>query len=121
MSLVGNTGDALTLIVQEVIEIDQNINAIVEAAREQATALQEINAAVNTMDQGTQQNAVMVEETNAASNALVHEVSQITQILGAFDTGEAVDAASRHMRAMDSPPPQGLRLGVARDKVVAVP
>ncbi|GLS07185.1 hypothetical protein GCM10007864_08110 [Sinorhizobium fredii] len=44
------------MIVDEVKEIDRHIDAIVEAAREQATALQEINTAVNTMEQGTQQN-----------------------------------------------------------------
>ena len=88
VALVGDTGNALTVIVDEVKEIDRHINAIVEAAREQATALQEINTAVNTMDQGTQQNAAMVEETTAASHALVSEVVRITEMLREFSIGE---------------------------------
>ncbi|ASY73202.1 methyl-accepting chemotaxis protein [Sinorhizobium fredii] len=54
--LTSQPSEALTVIVDEVKEIDRHIDAIVEAAREQATALQEINTAVNTMEQGTQQN-----------------------------------------------------------------
>lgn len=47
-----------------------NVGAIVEASKEQATGLKEINTAVNAMDQGTQQNAAMVEETTAAAHTL---------------------------------------------------
>ncbi|MEY9560106.1 hypothetical protein EPK84_01010 (plasmid) [Sinorhizobium fredii] len=71
--LTSQPSEALTVIVDEVKEIDRHIDAIVEAAREQATALQEINTAVNTMDQGTQQNATMGEESTAASHSLVQE------------------------------------------------
>ncbi len=74
-------------------EIDRHIGAIVEAAREQATALQEINTAVNTFDQGTQENAAMVEESTAASHTLVQEVSRIAGIFREFNIGKA--SASR--------------------------
>jgi methyl-accepting chemotaxis protein/methyl-accepting chemotaxis protein-1 (serine sensor receptor) len=61
--------------------------AIVQAAREQSTGLQEINTAVIQMDQGTQQNAAMVEETNAASHTLVNEVTSLSGRLGQFNLG----------------------------------
>ncbi len=67
VALVGNTGKALQEIVTQVMQVDGNVGAIVEASKEQATGLKEINTAVNTMDQGTQQNAAMVEETTAAA------------------------------------------------------
>ncbi|MGV8938345.1 MAG: methyl-accepting chemotaxis protein [Allorhizobium sp.] len=84
VSLVGETGDALDVIVTEVQEINRHVHAIAEATREQSIGLQEINAAVNTMDQGTQQNAAMVEEQTAASHALAREAEALTSLLGQF-------------------------------------
>lgn len=84
VDLVTKTGDSLQQIVKEVEEIDHNVRAIVEAAREQATGLQEINTAVNTIDQGTQQNAAMVEQSTAASHSLAKEVASLNNLLGQF-------------------------------------
>lgn len=66
-----------------------NVGAIVEASKEQATGLKEINTAVNTMDQGTQQNAAMVEETTAAAHSLAREAEQLFDLLGQFNVGTA--------------------------------
>lgn len=85
VNLVIRTGQSLQEIVKEVEEIDRNVRAIVEAAREQATGLQEINTAVNTIDQGTQQNAAMVEESTAASYSLSKEVTALNELLGQFN------------------------------------
>jgi methyl-accepting chemotaxis protein/methyl-accepting chemotaxis protein-1 (serine sensor receptor) len=87
VNLVGQTGTALQTIVAEVQEINRNVEAIVQAAREQSTGLQEINSAVGQMDQSTQQNAAMVEETNAASHTLVTEVTSLSGRLGQFNLG----------------------------------
>lgn len=72
------------MIVAEVQEISRHVNAIVEAAREQSTGLQEINTAVNIMDQGTQQNAAMVEQSTAASHSLAREAASLTALLAHF-------------------------------------
>jgi methyl-accepting chemotaxis protein len=88
VDLVTKTGDSLQQIVKEVEEIDGNVKAIVEAAREQATGLQEINMAVNTIDQGTQQNAAMVEESTAASHSLSKEVASLNELLQQFTLQE---------------------------------
>ncbi|MDH6267670.1 methyl-accepting chemotaxis protein [Rhizobium sp. SG_E_25_P2] len=87
VGLVGQTGEVLTEIVGQVQDIDRNIRAIVESAREQATGLKEINEAVITMDQGTQKNAAMVEESTAASHGLAREVSALNTLLATFKTG----------------------------------
>ena len=84
VNLVDETGKALELIVAEVEEINAHVSAIVVAAREQATGLQEINTAVNTMDQGTQQNAAMVEQQTAASHSLAREAGALNSLLGQF-------------------------------------
>ncbi|MCA0343293.1 MAG: methyl-accepting chemotaxis protein, partial [Proteobacteria bacterium] len=87
VSLVDETGAALEAIVREVQEINGHVNAIVLAAREQSTGLQEINTAVNTMDQGTQQNAAMVEEQTAASHGLAGEAAALSALLAQFKLG----------------------------------
>ncbi len=84
VSLVGQTGAALEEILIQVQEINANVSAIVEAAREQSTGLKEINQAVNAMDQATQQNAAMVEESTAASHAMAREAEALHELLRQF-------------------------------------
>ncbi len=87
VALVGTTGKALQEIAIQVVQVDGNVCAIVEASKEQATGLKEINTAVNTMDQGTQQNAAMVEQTTAAAHGLAREAEQLFQLLSQFNIG----------------------------------
>ncbi len=84
VQLVGETGRALETIVTEVQEINRHVVAIVEAAHEQSSGLQQINNAVNQMDQDTQKNAAMVEEQTAASHSLAREAASLNQLLGQF-------------------------------------
>ncbi|MBO9630733.1 MAG: HAMP domain-containing protein, partial [Shinella sp.] len=93
VTLVGETGSALTEIVDQVQEIDQNVAAIVRSAREQSTGLHEISAAVNAIDQGTQKNAAMVEEQTAASHALATEASALNTLLAQFRLGTGSTAS----------------------------
>lgn len=84
VGLVTNAGSALREIASQVHEINTNVAAIVEAAREQSTALGGINQAINTVDQGTQQNAAMVEEQTAASHGLAREAAALFELLEQF-------------------------------------
>ena len=95
VSLVDETGQSLSRIVSQVKDIDVNVAAIVEGAREQAVGLREINISVNTIDQGTQQNAAMVEESNAASHGLSGEADALFNLVSQFkvDEGGALDVA----------------------------
>ncbi len=86
VSLVGRTGASLGEIVKRVEEIDINVAAIAESAREQSLGLKEINTAINTMDHNTQSNAGMVEENSTATRQLRSEVERISQMLQAFCT-----------------------------------
>ncbi|WP_457581524.1 methyl-accepting chemotaxis protein [Ensifer canadensis] len=88
VSLVGQTGAALEEILVQVQEINLNVSAIVEAAREQSTGLKEINQAVNSMDQATQQNAAMVEESTAASHNMSREAEALHALLRQFRIGQ---------------------------------
>ena len=98
VDLVGQTGTALREIVGQVAEIHGNVAAIVEASREQATGLKEINQAVNLMDQATQKNAAMVEETTAASHSLAGEAQSLQTLLAQFEIGQDASAGSMSVR-----------------------
>ncbi len=84
VALVTKAGTALQEIASHVENINGDITAIVEASREQSTALSEINRAINSVDQGTQQNAAMVEEQTAASHELANEAAALFELLDQF-------------------------------------
>ncbi len=90
--LVGDTGEALSVIARRVTEIDALISEIAMSSQEQATGLSQVNSAVNQMDQVTQQNAAMVEEATAAASSLKSEAVQLTQLVGRFDIGNGSDS-----------------------------
>ncbi|MFB9911640.1 methyl-accepting chemotaxis protein [Rhizobium paknamense] len=95
VGLVGDTGKALEDIATQVVQVDSNVVAIVDAFREQATGLREINVAVNIMDQGTQQNAAMVEQTSAAAHSLAREAEKLFELIKQFRIGERSGQTSR--------------------------
>ena len=99
VSLVNETGVALGEIEGQVAKINDLIQSIVTGAREQSTALAEINTAVNQMDQMTQQNAAMVEETNAATQGLSGEAVKLEGLVRRFNTSGSPQAAHRQAGA----------------------
>ncbi|MBI1867647.1 MAG: HAMP domain-containing protein [Methylocystis sp.] len=92
VTLVAQTGTALGRIAGEVAEVDKLISDIANGAREQATALQEVNTAVGQMDQTTQKNAAMVEETTAASHNLRQEMEALVHSVASFQIGHGASA-----------------------------
>jgi len=109
VELVGQAGQTLEKISQQVMQINGLIRQISASASEQASGLKEVNAAVNQMDQVTQQNAAMVEETTAASMALRNESDTLRslvakfQVSGASAPGSALRATAASMRASSAP------------------
>jgi methyl-accepting chemotaxis protein len=84
VKLVCETGRSLDLIAAQVAQLDGLITEIAGAAREQATAMSEVNTAVNNMDQITQQNAAMVEEANGATHHLAAEATELARLIAQF-------------------------------------
>jgi methyl-accepting chemotaxis protein len=96
VSLVGQTGEALQRIVDQVASIDALVNEISASATEQSTGLHEVNTAVNQMDQVVQQNAAMVEQATAATHSLKGEANELSALVGRFKLGgEAMAPAAR--------------------------
>ncbi len=77
VSLVSQTEAALGGIVGQVKIISTTIDDIAHSAREQATALAEVNDAVTQMDRVTQHNAEMVQESTTASHTLSREAHEL--------------------------------------------
>lgn len=87
--LVGQTGEALTRILAKVAEVNALVDAMAEAAHEQADGISEIRTAVSDIDGMTQQNAAMVEESTAASRNLAGESESLAQLVSLFHATKA--------------------------------
>ena len=94
VKLVGQTGEALRRIVDQVVSIDGLILDISASAQEQSTGLAQVNTAVNQMDQVVQQNAAMVEQATAAAHSLKAEAGQLAAVVGRFQINAAAQAQS---------------------------
>jgi methyl-accepting chemotaxis protein len=82
--LVTATGEALSLIQGQVTRINEHVQSIATAAKEQTIGLSEVNTAINQMDQVTQQNAAMVEEATASTSRLAEEVISLSRLISRF-------------------------------------
>ena len=88
VQLVGQSGEALARIVQQVAEVSTLMTQITQSTEAQANNLQQVNAAVGQMDKMTQQNASMVEESTAAARGLASEADHLTELVSRFSVGE---------------------------------
>ena len=122
VNLVGQTGEALQRIVEQVASIDALVNEIAASANEQSTGLHEVNVAVNQMDQVVQQNAAMVEQATAATHALKGEAAELASLVARFKVGEgSAVAAARPAAPVQRPRPStAVRPGRASSAAVAV-
>jgi len=98
---VGDTGEALNRIVQQILQINALVSQVSQAAEQQSHGISEVNTAVSQMDQVTQQNAAMVEESTAAARSLAHETETLRDLVAFFDVGDdAVVRTSSKLRVV---------------------
>ncbi|MDE1158306.1 MAG: methyl-accepting chemotaxis protein [Neorhizobium sp.] len=107
VELVRAAGDTLTRIGEDVVKINDHVQAIFTSAREQSAGLAEINTAVGHMDHAVQQNAAMVEQSTAASHALAQDAENLNRLMAQFtidrsgaQTGTGAASLSDHGRAL---------------------
>ncbi|QDG94386.1 HAMP domain-containing protein (plasmid) [Rhizobium sp. NIBRBAC000502774] len=109
VKIVRDTGEALKTIEGYIVSVNNHMDAIAVAAKEQAVGLAEVNIAVNQMDQVTQQNAAMVEETSAAGASLASESRKLKGLVSRFQFGKGesetsfISEASQTHQAVQSP------------------
>ena len=96
VKFVQATGTSLAEIESRVLKINDDIQAIATASREQSIGLQEVSSAVNQMDQMTQQNAAMVEETAAVTEKLDDGATELSTTVGQFVIDREAESRSRY-------------------------
>jgi methyl-accepting chemotaxis protein len=94
VELVNSTGQALRDIHGQIMSVSDLIGDISTSAREQMSAIAEVNASVNEMDHVTQKNASMAEETNIACVNLNDEASSLYGAVARFSVERPTDLQS---------------------------
>ena len=100
VTLVRETGDALTRIAAQVARINLTVSEIAAGAQQQASGLAQVNTAVNQMDQATQQNAAMVEQSTAASHSLAQDTAELERLTTRFKI--AADRADSNVKPRET-------------------
>ncbi|MBP1850502.1 methyl-accepting chemotaxis protein [Rhizobium halophytocola] len=111
VDLVQQTGQALSTIAGQVVEINDHIHSIAGAARQQSSGLKEINAAVGRIEEATAKNAQAAQQTNAEMRQLSGDADGLSQLVGHF----AVEASEGHGHASGDRPASAARLAVATE------
>jgi len=96
VKFVGESGQALKRIVDQVVQINSLVTEMAQAAEQQSTGIEQVNVAVSQMDQVTQQNAAMVEESTAAVRNLAGETQALSNLVGFFNVGADARSVSRN-------------------------
>ncbi|MFM2372366.1 MAG: hypothetical protein RIS85_2088, partial [Pseudomonadota bacterium] len=100
VTLVGQTGETFSLIVEQVGHVAELASSIAHMANNQATSISQVRETVREMDTMTQQNAAMVEEATAAARSLAAESNRLASLVQNFrldnQAGGAGAAPMRH-------------------------
>ncbi len=103
--LVSSAATQLRDMLGAVSENAGLMQAIAQASKAQATAIEEVNVAVRTLDEMTQHNAALVEETNAAIEQTEAQAGELDRVVDIFTLDDhhaetrAAPAASRQRAA----------------------
>jgi methyl-accepting chemotaxis protein len=92
--LVGEAGEALKRISDQVKAASEIVSKIAYSASEQDTTLRSISSSLNQLDAATQHNAAMAEETTASAEALATDTDELLNLIRGFRIGQAESASS---------------------------
>ncbi len=82
--LVGEAGEALKRISNQVKAASDIVSKIADSAAEQDTTLRSISSSLNQLDAATQHNAAMAEETTASAEALATDTEELLNLIRGF-------------------------------------
>jgi methyl-accepting chemotaxis protein len=116
--LVNEAGATIAEVVQSVRRVTDIMAEITAASNEQSAGIEQVNGAVTQMDAVTQQNAALVEEAAAAAGSLQEQASQLSQLVGFFQTS-AQHAAAPAPRKPQAVATQAIAAPSARRKEAA--
>lgn len=75
--IVLETAEILKQINEKALNVSQNANQIVQASKEQASGIRQINGAVTQLDESTQNNAAISEEAASSSEELAAQAESL--------------------------------------------
>ncbi|MGO7667178.1 methyl-accepting chemotaxis protein [Rhizobium ruizarguesonis] len=82
--LVGEAGEALKRISDQIKAANEIVAKIAHSASEQDTTLRSISSSMNQLDAATQQNAAMAEETTASAETLASDTDELIDLIRGF-------------------------------------
>lgn len=95
VELVGQTGEALARISDQILSASEIVTKIAGSAKEQDMTLASITSSVNQLDTQTQSNAAMAEETTASAEVLAQDTTELLNLIEKFKTNQ--NGHSTHM------------------------
>ena len=94
VQLVGEAGEALKRISDQIKAASDIVTKIAHSASEQDTTLRTISSSMNQLDAATQHNAAMAEETTASAEALANDTEELLNLIRGFRVSGASQSAS---------------------------
>ncbi len=85
-------GESMDDINQAIVRVNDMMQELALAAKEQESGISQISTAIAEMDSATQENVSLVEETSTASASLQDEASRLADLVAAF----RLNGTSRH-------------------------
>jgi methyl-accepting chemotaxis protein len=89
VQMVGQAGEALKRISDQIAGANDIVAKISHSAQEQDVTLRSISSAMNQLDTATQQNAAMAEETTASAEVLANDTGDLLDLIRGFKTSAA--------------------------------
>ncbi|MCV9944070.1 MULTISPECIES: methyl-accepting chemotaxis protein [unclassified Rhizobium] len=94
--LVGEAGEALKRISDQIKAANEIVAKIAHSASEQDTTLRSISSSMNQLDAATQQNAAMAEETTASAETLASDTDELIDLIRGFRVSGESAAPAMH-------------------------
>ncbi|WP_225578493.1 methyl-accepting chemotaxis protein [Rhodanobacter sp. 7MK24] len=116
-ALVGQTGTALSEIVESVRKVTDIVAEIAAASQEQSSGIDQVNRAVMQMDEVTQQNAALVEQAAAAAQAMQEQAAGLRRQTAFFrlDGAMAKAEAVQEVQAIKPVPVAARKVSTSRE------
>jgi len=88
VDLVGETGDALEAILDQIRRVDEVLSGVSDAAEGQSRELQAINGAMRSLSDLTTQNTEVADASRVSSTELAERAQHLARLVGEFDLGK---------------------------------
>ncbi|MCR8550794.1 methyl-accepting chemotaxis protein [Salipiger sp. P9] len=87
VDLVGETGDSLEAILDQIRRVDQVLSGVSTAAESQSRELQGVNSAMRRLSELTAQNTAVADASRDSSSDLAERAQHLAQLVAEFDLG----------------------------------